>query len=263
MNIYVHDEYMKEKASRAKRQQTIGMICIVVSFLFSFGSFGGTSTWLIFLAYPFLLVGFPLWTMGRSAQRKLSTSTHADVLLNAEMKGLNNKYSLHHYVRHGNGWIHHLLITPSGLIVMNSNDAASPVTCRGTEKGDQWKSPSNILDRMTGLKPPVGNPTQELETATAAARDLLNQIGKPNVPVKAAVLFTRNPDVTIDGCSFQGVPMNEAKLVVRELQQDMDNEREGDTDVKTILTSEDRRKLNLLLAPEDRTAPANPTPAKR
>src|SRR6266568_8329994 len=123
MNIYIHDDLVKEKASRAKRFQTIGMILIVISFVFSFGSFTGTNTFLIFLAYPFLLVGFPLWTMGRSAQRRLGSAPRPDVLLNAELRGLNNKYSLHHYIKYGETWIHHLLITPDGAIVMTSNDA--------------------------------------------------------------------------------------------------------------------------------------------
>ena len=115
MNIYIHDDLLKEKASRAKRFQTIGMILIVVSFLMSFGSFTGTNAYLIFLAYPFLLVGFPLWTVGRSTQRRLSAAPRPDVLLNAELRGFNNKYSLHHFIKYGDTWIHHLLIMPEEL----------------------------------------------------------------------------------------------------------------------------------------------------
>src|SRR5690242_17369703 len=137
MNIYIHEDFFKDKLSRAKRFQTIGLILIVVSFLTSFGSFSGANTYLIFLAYPFLLVGFPLWTMGRSVQRRLASAPHADTLLNAALRGLNNKYSLHHYIKYGDIWIHHLLITPDGVIVMNSNDAFGPVTCEGGPKGDR------------------------------------------------------------------------------------------------------------------------------
>jgi hypothetical protein len=256
MNIYIHQDYAKEQARRAGRLTTIGMILIVISFLVSFASFAGPNyQFLIFLAYPFLLIGFPIWQMGRSTQRRLASTPRADNLLNAELKGLNNKYSLHHYIKYGETWIHHLLVTPSGLVVMYSSDATGPVRCQGTDKVDRWKSPTNLMDRLTGLKPPVGNPTQELLPAMAAAREILEKVGKPEVPVKGVVLFTRNPDVQIDGCSFQAIPMNEAKLEIRDLQHDMDTEREGDTGVAKLLTSDDRRRLNSFLAPEVVTLP--------
>jgi len=263
MNIYIHEDFVKEKERRAKRLQTIGMVLIGISFLFSFSTLLGTATILIFLAYPFLLVGFPLWTMGRSAQRRLAASPRADTLLNTELKGLNNKYSLHHYVRYGDTWIHHLLITPSGLIVMQSSDAVGPVTCTGSDKGDKWKSPSNILDRMTGLKPPVGNVTTELNDSVAGVQEMLGKIDKPEVPVKGLVLFTRNPDVQINGCSFQGIPMNEVRQSIRDLQQEMDDQREDQRDVSTLLTSDDRRKLNTFLAPETVKVAADAVPSRR
>jgi cell division protein FtsB len=263
MNIYIHEDFVKEKARRARRMQTIGMVLIAISFLFSFSSLTGSTTYLIFLAYPFLLVGFPLWTMGRSAQRRLSSSPHADTMLNAELKGLNNKYSLHHFIRYGDTRIHHLLVTPSGLIVINSSDATGPVTCSEDAKGDNWKSPTNLLDRMTGLKPPVGNITQELDASVAAVREVAEKIGKPDVPVKGLALFTRNPDVQIHGCKYQGVPMSEVRQAIRELQQDMDNQRDDARDVSTLLTSEDRRRLNTFLAPETVKVQPNAAPSRR
>jgi hypothetical protein len=264
MNIYIHQDYAKEQSRRAGRLIAIGMVLIVISFVISFGSFLGPNfSFLIFLAYPFLLIGFPIWQMGRSTQRRLANSPRPDTLLNAELKGLNNKYSLHHYIKYGETWIHHLLVTPSGLVVMYSSDTNGPVSCKGTDKGDRWKAPTNLLDRLTGLKPQVGNPTQELLPAVAAAREILEKVGKPEVPVSGLVLFTRNPDVQIDGCTYQGVPMNEAKLEIRDLQQSMDSEREGDTGVATILTADDRRRLNTFLAPEVVKLPSAPVSARR
>jgi hypothetical protein len=184
-------------------------------------------------------------------------------MLNAELKGLNNKYSLHHYIRYGDTWIHHLLVTPSGLIVINSSDAAGPITCTDSAKGDNWKSPTNLLDRMSGLKPPVGNVTQELDVSIAAVREIASRIGKPDVPVKGLVLFTRNPDVQISGCTYQGAPMSETRQAIRELQQDLDAEREDTTDVRTLLTSEDRRKLNTFLAPETVKVQPGTAPSRR
>nr|AIA14615.1 Nuclease-related domain protein [uncultured bacterium] len=265
MNIFLHPGYMGEKAARARRQQTYGTILIAVAFLLSFGSFLDATnlSWLILLAYIPLIIGFPMWQMGRSYQRRLANTPQSDTILNSELKGYNNKYSLHHYLKSGDVWIDHLLITPSGLIVMQTSDATGPVACKGTAKGDKWKSPTNIMDRITGLKPAIGNPTANMSAATAAARDILVRLGKPDVPVKSVILFTRNPNVEVDGCQFQGIPISEARDETRALQQDMDDERENKDSIAEILTSDDRRKLNALLAPQSVTLPANSVAARR
>ncbi|MEP6776417.1 MAG: hypothetical protein ABJA50_12550, partial [Chloroflexota bacterium] len=135
-----------------------------------------------------------------------------------------------------------------------------PVGCKATAKGDIWKSPTSLLDRMTGTKPSIGNPTVELESMVAAARELLSQIGKPDVPVKGVVLFTRNPDITLEGCSYGAAPLNEMRDAVRDLEQDMGADREEGLVVNTILTSEDRKRLNNLLAPV--SVPASAVPEK-
>jgi hypothetical protein len=57
--------------------------------------------------------------------------------------------------------------------------------------------------------------------------------------------------------------MNEGKLAIREFQQDFESEREDRSDIKTILTSDDRRRLNTFLAPEVVTLPAPAVPVKR
>ena len=146
---------------------------------------------------------------------------------------------------------------------MTSNDALGPVTCTGDAKGDRWKSPTNLIDRLTGLKPPIGNPTQELNESLAAAREILSKVGKPDVPVTGLVLFTRNPDTTINGCTYQGVPIDEAKQALREAQLDMSGEREEGRDLSKVLTSDDRRRLNSFLAPETVKLPASVASARR
>ena len=78
MNIYIHEDFVKEKERRAKRLQTIGMVLIGISFICSFSTFFGLPTILIFLAYPFLLVGFPLWMLGRSGLRQVAASPRAE-----------------------------------------------------------------------------------------------------------------------------------------------------------------------------------------
>lgn len=258
MNIYLHEGYLKERLARARRLQTIGIILIAVSFVLSLFSFNVDTAYLIGLAYPFLLVGFPLWTMGRAAVRRLS-GPQPDTLLNNELRGLSAKFSLHHYAKIGEVYVPHMLITPDGIITMVTSDAAGPVTCKGGPQGDRWRSPTSFLDRLTGLKPPIGNPSIELEVAIEAVKSLLQQTGKPDVPVKGLVVFTRNPEIRIEECQFPAVPMNEVRAAVTELLADLAEER---TRGVTALTTADRRKLDNALAPTFITTRAGAEPPK-
>ena len=259
MNIYLHEGYMEERKGKAKRLQTIGITLIAISFILSLFSFNVDYAYLIFLAYPFLLVGFPMWTMGRNAVRRLS-GPQADTVLNNELRGLNAKYSLHHYPKVGETYVPHMLITPDGIIALVTSDAVGPVTCKGGQGGDNWRSQTNFLDRMTGLKPPVGNPSLELQAAVNAAKTLLQQIGKPEAPVKGIAVFTRNPDITIEECSFSGVPMNEVREALAEAQAGLGGEPGGRGG--TTLTTDDRRKLDAALAPTFITTRAGAEPPK-
>ena len=249
MNIFIHEDYKIEERRKIRKRRLIGVALFVVALLMSLASFTPETALLSFLSWPVLLVGFPIWSSANAADTRLKNAPRTDSLINDELRGLNNKYSLHHYPRVGDVWIPELIITPSGLIVFDANGAFGPVSCKATSKGDVWKAPTSLLDRISGTKPAIGNPTVELEGMVAAARDLLAQIGKPDVPVKGIALFTRNPEITLDGCSYGAAPLNEMRDAVRDIEQEMGSDREEGLLVNKILTSDDRKRLNNLLAP--------------
>lgn len=269
MNIFIHEDYKAEERRKIRKRRLIGVALFAVALLMSLASFTPETALLSFLSWPILIIGFPIWSSANAADTRLKTAPHTDSLINDELRGLNNKYSLHHYPRVGNVWIPVLMITPSGLIVFDSNGAVGPVGCKASAKGDVWKSPTSWLDRMTGTKPSIGNPTVELDAMVAAAHELLAQIGKPDVPVKGVALFTRNPDITLEGCSYGAAPLNEMRDAVRDLEQDMGADREEGLVVNTILTSDDRKRLNNILAPVSVPAsavaekPAKSAPVRR
>lgn len=261
MNTFLHEDYLKAQLRRAKRFQIAGTLCVVLSFLMSISA--GQSYVLVYLAYPFLLVGFPLWTIGRNTQRRLNSTPRVDQMLNNELKGLSNKYSLHHFATAGGKVINHLLVTPVGLVIMETRDTVGLVTCKGTAKGDKWRTRITLFERVTAAKQDIGNPSRDLELSRQAAVQLLEGTGKGKVPVKGLVVFTRNPDLHVDGCSIPAVPLNELKQTVKELQYDMGGERGEGGSVETMLTSDDRRRLNSLLAPSAAPVPPKPAPARR
>ena len=57
--------------------------------------------------------------------------------------------------------------------------------------------------------------------------------------------------------------MAELKQAVRDLQIEMGGEREEGRRLDTLLTSEDRRRLNALLLPETAAAPTKAATARR
>lgn len=261
MNTFTNEQYLKDQLRRAKRLQLFGVLSIFLSFFLSFGF--GINYLLVYLAYPFLLAGLPLWTIGRATVRRLGMTPRADQQLTNELKALNNKHSLHHYATVGGKTVNHLLIAPTGVLVMQSSEAVGPVTCQGGPNGDKWRSRTNILDRLTGLRPPVGNPTKDLDAAVSAVRQMLADSGKPDVPVKGLAVFTTNPDLEIEECTYPAVPLNEVRQATRELLLDMGSERVEESNVDVILTSEDRRRINLALSPQATPVPAKPASAQR
>jgi hypothetical protein len=265
MNVFTHDEYIRGQIRAARRMQWIGLALVFVSMVLAFWPTENYLT--IFLAYPFLLAGLPIWTAARATQRRLGQSARVYQLINNELKGLSNKYSLHHYPMVEGTPISHLLVGPQGLIVLLSSQAAGPVTCRGGPRGDVWRSKSGLLDKMTGLNPPVGNPSKGLDEAISAARQLLQKLGKPNVPVRGVVVFTGNPQIFVDGCSYRAVPLHELRQTVQELLGDMEADAKRDADARqrleAVLTSDDRRRINALLNPAPAVVVPKPASVRR
>src|SRR3954447_11001054 len=100
MNIFTNENYIKDQLKGARRLQLIGVVLLIIAFVISCPISLGLNLppLVIVLAYPFLLVGFPLLTLGNNRLRRLRSIPRADLQINNELKGLNNKYSLHHYV---------------------------------------------------------------------------------------------------------------------------------------------------------------------
>ena len=248
MNVFSHENSDLQAARRrARLMQYGGLLAIIASVLCSilFPLYAE----LVYFAYPLLFIGLPLWTIGRNRQRQLVNAPKIKEMITSELKGLSDKYSLHHGAAVGGRRIDHLLITPSGLIVIAANEATGPITCTTDRKGDRWQTRMTLMDRFSGTRQPIGNPSLELDAATGAVRALLEKQGKDDVPVRGLVVFVANPEIEIDASSYPAVPLNELRLAVRELQTIMAEEREEGLDAERLLTSEDRKRLNAALGP--------------
>jgi hypothetical protein len=267
MNVYTHETTdLRSRLRRARLMQYSGLLAFVGSIACSL--YFPVYPILVFFAYPLLLVGLPLWTMGRNRQKQIKMAPRINDMLTNELKGLSDKYSLHHGPVVEGRKVEHMLITPSGVIVLAANEALGPVNCTSGRTGDRWQTRLTLLDRFSGTRPPIGNPSLELDTATAAVKAFLARQDKENVPVRGLVVFLANPEIEIEASSYPAVPLNELRLAVRELQGIMAEERETLSEAERLLTSEDRRRFNTALGPATVTkatqaqAPARPASAR-
>ena len=269
MNVFTNEDFFNSQLRAARRQQLIG-IGIIVAFLIlncalQFGLIGLPPVIVLIiylLGYVAVLIGFPLWTIGNNKLKKLRSAPRSDQLLNEELKGLSNKFTLHHYVPMGGGIIKHLLVTPSGLVVMESRDDIGKVNCTSSDDGDHWKLPGGFLMRFMGDGVSTRNPSADLEAAMGRADSLLSTIGKPNVPINGFIVFTRQNDLEIESSSRRAIPLDETKALVKAVVFETENDRSGEGGVTQMLTSDDRRRLNALLVPTPPPAvPTKPTNA--
>ena len=130
---------------------------VILSFVLSF--FYYNFPILILVAYPALLVGFPIWSWGRGASRHWTQAPKTDDQVNAEFKGLNTKYTLFHHVVLDKLVLDHVLISPDGILVVEMKEGGGLVTCKTTEKGDRWAIKLGILERIARFgEGGLGNP---------------------------------------------------------------------------------------------------------
>jgi hypothetical protein len=258
MNVFTNEEYFAAQTRKARLLRSGGVLAIIFSFVMSLLT--NYNPYLVCAAYPFLLAGLPMWSIGRSMQRKLTTMPRPDKLLNEELKGLSNKYSLHHYPVIDGRLVKHLLVMPAGLLAIESRDSTGPIGCTAGKNGDAWRAKSGLMDRISGMNPSVGNPTADLAVSIQSVTTLLPKIGKEAVPVMGMIVFTRNPDINVDGCTYAALPLDELKETVRDLQFELGSDKGEGGSVETILTTEDRRKLNAILQP---SAPPTQAPPAR
>ena len=218
MNVFTNEAYLKQQKLRAMLIQTAGLGMVLVSFILSF--FYIDTPALIFLAYPALLIGWPMWLWARGRSRYADMALKTAALVSEEFKGLNNKYALFHGLVIEKLTFDHVLVSPDGILIIEMKEGGGLVTCRTTDKGDQWRMKSGPIDRLARFgEEPLGNPTLELDAQIATLRAWLAAQGitRSPLPVAGVVAF-RNPatPLNIESSKYDVLRLNELKAYVLE-----------------------------------------------
>lgn len=180
-----------------KRRRRLGRWAALLGFLM----LGSTFVFVFFptkiaFAYGVLLIGFVLFNFGMQQLGKWSnTQRHPrnDLAIDERLQQFPDRYTVLHYMKFGKKVIEHVLVYPSGLLVLTARDVPGAIT----GKGSRWRRKGLGMMRLFGMSgPQLGNPSFE----TGAAIELLESTLKEaqlEYDVSGVVLFTA-PNVTLE-----------------------------------------------------------------
>jgi hypothetical protein len=150
-------------------------------------------SWLITLFYPDLFLmatvglvfGFIGFNAGMQQIGRWSRKPRADLLLDNELARLNDRFTLIHYPDFPGRRPDHILIMPTGVLVLTIRE----VTGKALVRGKMWRKKGSPLGRMFMLSAPqLGNPTIENEGQVTAVAGALESVGL-TPEVKGAIVF--------------------------------------------------------------------------
>jgi hypothetical protein len=140
-------------------------------------------------AYVLLIIGFVLFNYGMQQLGKWSnTPRHVrdDLALDAQLNPFSDKFVMMHYVQIGKKIVEHLLISPSGIVVVSTRDLPGVVTV----EGKRWRKKSGGLTRFFMFSgPQLGSPSADLDRDIKMVIDAL-EAAMLEVDVFGAVVFT-------------------------------------------------------------------------
>jgi len=189
MKVYRDVVYIKKRKRRATLTAVAGVALLGSAFWLA--STGGQSG--VFIAYIPLLAGTIIFHLGMQQVGKWNRAQRNDVILDALLKDLGERYTLIHYSRIGKRTIEHALVHPGGILTITSRELPGGVAYRD----GRWRKVGQGLSRFFGMGGAfLGNPTSDTAADIQALDEFLVQ-EQMTVDVDGVVAFL-NPKVTID-----------------------------------------------------------------
>jgi hypothetical protein len=187
MKIYTNEKLIN-------RNRRIGQITTVASLavlgLGLFLSFQG-STQLITYSFLALIFGFILSQVGIYMGNRFGRRPRLDEKLDAALKGLDDKYSLLHYVTP----VSHLLLGPAGIWVLLPYPQGGTITYQK----NRWRQKGGNFYLKIFAQEGLGRPDLEVSTNTTDLQRYLEK-SSPDTefpPIQSVLVFT-NEKVAID-----------------------------------------------------------------
>lgn len=190
MRVVRNVGYIKRRKRAAQMMVGLGLLLLLAS-------------WAVYLLKPDiflfamigLAIGFILFNGGMQQMSRWARRPRSDIVIDDQLKSLNDRYTLIHYPDLPGRRPDHILISPSGVLVMTTREAHGQLSVTGT-RWRQRRSPFLSLFSMGG--PQLGNPSIENDEQVKAVRELLTTENLTVEPTGAIVFVADNVEVEME-----------------------------------------------------------------
>jgi hypothetical protein len=218
MRIIRDNAYVSSQKRRAKYSAILGFLALIGTFPVAFLMQGNTG--FVLMTYFLLLGGFILFNRGmRGVGRWSHNARHAreDMALDQQLNDLSDRYTLIHYAGVDGGMVQHLLVGPSGVVVLSTTDFPG----QAVAQDDNWRRSGPMLTRMfTFSGPQLGNPSREADRQFELVERVLDQ-ANVDVDIYTAIVFTASTaDVTAEGTSHPVLMARDVNGYIRAMEPD-------------------------------------------
>ncbi len=161
------------------------------------------SSWAVYLLKPDiflfarigLALGFILFNGGMQQMARWARRPRSDTVIDNQLKSLNDRYTLIHFPDIPGRRPDHILISPSGVLVMTTREAHGQMSVKGT-RWRQRRSPLLSIFSMGG--PQLGNPTIENDEQVKSVKEFLAAENLTVDPQGAIVFVADNVQVEME-----------------------------------------------------------------
>jgi hypothetical protein len=190
MRVVRNVGYIKRRKRAAQLMVGIGLVLLLAS-------------WGVYLLQPdiflFAMVGlafgFIFFNGGMQQMTRWARRPRTDVVIDNQLKALNDRYTLIHYPDIPGRRPDHVLVSPSGVLVMTSREAHGRLSVKGT-RWRQRRSPLLSIFSLGG--PQLGNPSIENDEQVKSVSEFLTAENLTTEPTGAIVFVADNVEVHME-----------------------------------------------------------------
>lgn len=158
------------------------------------------------LAMLGLAFGFILFNGGMQQMTRWARRPRSDMAIDHHLRSLNDRYTMIHFPELPGRRPDHVLISPTGIVVMTSREIHGKLAVKGT----RWRVKRSPLLGLFSLGgPQLGNPSIENEEQVKAVREFLAAENQTFDPEGAIVFLADNVEVDIEDTPIPVVHVTE------------------------------------------------------
>jgi len=209
MKIYSNEKLIKRNNRLGQIASILSLIVLGVGMYFSFRDTEGRY---IALTFGALIIGFLIFQFGNYYLSRWGKSPRPDELITAALKGLDDRYSLYHYVTP----LFHLLVGPTGVYALLPYNQAGRLYY--DEQRNRWRQKGgNAFLKLFGNEG-LGRPDMEAKYAQSDLVNYVKKLGLDPAPLtdNVIIVFTNaKADISIENSPSFAVTGEKLKEFLR------------------------------------------------